>query len=65
MSHLSQQPSEPAYYIVDCRISGNPASGDKTAQSLQKKVSKAFDFECDLIVFSSCSLFSTIGEWGL
>ena len=21
MSHLSQQPREPAYYIVDCRIS--------------------------------------------
>ena len=48
-----------------CRQTGNPARGDKTAQSLQKKVSKAFDFECDLIVFSSCSLFSTTGEWGL
>jgi hypothetical protein len=46
--------------------SGKSARGDKTAQSLQKKVSKkAFDFECDLIVFSSCSLFSTTGEWWL
>ena len=36
--------------------SGKSARGDKTAQSLQKKVSKAFDFECDLIVFSSCAL---------
>ena len=61
MSHSSHRPSEPAYYIEDCRISGvergEPATNLKIVKFLLYIVPLAINFyiSVKIIIFSTSS----------
>ena len=63
-SHLSQWTSEPAYYIVDCRISRKPVQ--QKFQPLTT-ISKMFSIDlcCDWLIFATFLLhyFCFLDEW--